>query len=279
MAWMGYRLALRVLSPLHIGWRKVGNLQQTRPYVTGRNLWGALTARLVRNTAGTNYAEIGKRVDQEVAFSYFYPSTHPDKVTLWPWGEQWEEFAWTFLGGYAGTALQDGHGTEDGSLHETEFIASHTRDGEPVFLVGHLFLDEGCKLDWKNALQQLQLGGERGYGWGRVALTSEPERLRANRYFGLPVSDQDLTLMIPKGRPLLAHTLVADELKGRGTIEPFVGRETETTSGGFGQRQSPPYICWVPGSTFEKEMRFRIGPRGIWTPLQGAYEPRQRVTR
>ena len=45
MAWRAYKIVLRLRSPLHIGRGKVGNLQRTRPYVAGRNLWGALTAR------------------------------------------------------------------------------------------------------------------------------------------------------------------------------------------------------------------------------------------
>ena len=46
MTWTVYRVTWRLLAPMHIGWRKLGNMQQTRPYVTGRNLWGAFTARL-----------------------------------------------------------------------------------------------------------------------------------------------------------------------------------------------------------------------------------------
>lgn len=267
MTWMGYRLTFRVLSSLHIGWRKVGNLQQTRPYVTGRSLWGALTARLVRNGGIPNYAETGEVVDEQIAFSYLYPSTHPDRVDLWPWGKQWEEFAWRFLGSYAGTALQDGHRAEDGSLHETEFIATHTREGEPVFLVGYLYLTNECTLHWIRALQRLQLGGERGCGWGRVALVSEPERLRDTRYFGIPVSDRDLTLTIRKDQPLMAHTVTTDGVQRTGVMEPLLGRETRTIGDGFGHYPSRPDICWAPGSTAEKEMRVRIGRRGIWVPL------------
>jgi hypothetical protein len=51
MNWIGYRVVFRLRSPLHIGWRKAGNVQVTRPYLTGRSFWGALTERLVRDTA------------------------------------------------------------------------------------------------------------------------------------------------------------------------------------------------------------------------------------
>src|SRR5213082_2804295 len=72
MTWTAYRIVFRLLSPMHIGWRKVGNLQQTRPYVLGRSLWGALTARLTRISGSNDYSEIGEQVDQQLAFTYFY---------------------------------------------------------------------------------------------------------------------------------------------------------------------------------------------------------------
>src|SRR5690348_1055610 len=109
MSWEVYPVAFRLHSPVHIGWRKVGNLQQTRPYLIGRTLWGALTARLTREQGGTKYDDVGRAVDKLLTFTYFYPSTepHPEKVTLWPWARQWDEFAWTFLNSYASTALDN----------------------------------------------------------------------------------------------------------------------------------------------------------------------------
>ncbi len=181
MTWTAYQVSFRLLSPLHIGWRKLGNLQQTRPYVTGRGLWGALTARLTRELGGSNYQEIGKQIDEQLAFTYFYPSTQPDypptqsdDAFLWPWSDRWDEFSWTFLGSYASTALENARNAEAGSLHETEFIAPYTRNSTsdeesvPVYLVGYIFEQDTCNLSWQRALSKLQLGGERGYGWGRI---------------------------------------------------------------------------------------------------------------
>ena len=108
MAWQAYHVVLRLHAPLHVGCGKVGNLQRTRPYVAGRNLWGALTAGLTRRTAETapafdDYAEMGNRVHDNLAYTYFYPTTCPDgTVPLWPWDTG---FAYRFLSTYAGTAL------------------------------------------------------------------------------------------------------------------------------------------------------------------------------
>lgn len=180
--WRAYRVTLRVVSPLHLGWRTVGNLQQTRLYVTGRVLWGALTARLARDaqiaSGAINYATMGEQVDDMLAFTYLYPSIDKQRVTPWPWRESRDEFAWTFLSSYVSTAIGDGYVATAGSLHETECIATHGRvsdpadPGRPVYLLGYVFSHPECTLDWQRALDSLVLGGERSYGWGRVALVA-----------------------------------------------------------------------------------------------------------
>jgi hypothetical protein len=279
MTWTAYQVTFRLLSPLHVGWRKLGNLQQTRPYVTGRSLWGALTARLTREAGGNNYIDIGKEVDKQLAFTYFYPSTRPDDipVRLWPWPEEWDKFAWTFLGSYASTALENARNAEAGSLHETEFIAPYARkatpDGEPipVYLVGYIFEKDNytIKRSWRDRdiLNNLQLGGERGYGWGRVHLRGDCKSVSNGKCF-------DYDLLLDGDRPrlkapgelrLLAHTRTdTDSAGNRGVaIEPLVGRETQEATG-FGKNHSRAQVCWVPGGKVTENETFQIQPKGIW---------------
>jgi hypothetical protein len=280
MTWTAYQVTFRLLSPVHIGWHKLGNLQQTRPYITGRNLWGALTARLTRQDGNDNYKVIGEQVDAQLAFTYFYPSTKQDTVELWPWRDErdnWDMFAWTFLGSYASTALEDGRGAQAGSLHETEFIASNTRDGEPVYLVGYFFKKDTCQLLWEKALGKLQFGGERGYGWGRVELVRFQKCEEANPVicFGYEFKGEHAypLLQAPKApeaseaskkdRRLLAHTYADNADDARGTIEPLIGRET-TGSTSFGKSISRAEICWTPGSKARAEEKFYVEQKGIW---------------
>jgi hypothetical protein len=49
MDWRCFRVIFQLSSSMHIGYGRAGNLHQTRPYVTGRTLWGALTMRLTRD--------------------------------------------------------------------------------------------------------------------------------------------------------------------------------------------------------------------------------------
>ena len=275
MTWTAYKIVFRLLSPMHIGWIKQGNVQRTRPYVTGKALWGALTARLTRDfpKLGGDYKHVGERVRQELAFSYFYP-TIGETVNLWPW-EKADEFAWCYLGSYASTALNyDRNTAEEGSLHETEFIAPTTRDGQPVYLVGYIFERQGCTLPWREVLSRLQLGGERTYGWGRVQCPAEePLPVSAGEplfgFYAMQLDRDRPVLRASKDVPLLAHALAA-EFQGRrpvsnvrGPIEPLLGRETDP-QGQFGASLPPARICWPPGSTLTPHAEIIIGEYGIW---------------
>jgi len=275
MTWTAYKIVFRLLSPMHIGWIKQGNVQRTRPYVTGKALWGALTARLTRDfpNLGGDYNSVGQRVRDELAFSYFYPAVS-ENVDLWPWGDTADEFAWRYLGSYASTALDYSNNTaQEGSLHETEFIAPFTRQGQPVYLVGYLFERQDCTLPWREVLSRLQLGGERTYGWGRVhCQNGSTEVLAGEPLFGLYAIQLDRkrpVLQATREAPLLAHALAA-EFQGRrpvpgvsGPIEPMLGRET-TNPQRFGGDLPPARICWQPGGTLTAGAKIIIGEYGIW---------------
>jgi hypothetical protein len=261
MKWNPYLVTMRLLSPMHIGWRKVGNVQQTRPYVSGRNIWGALTSRLVRDQGESNYNDIGRFVDDELRFTYFYPSSSPDDIEMWPWGNSLDIYSWNYLKSYVSTALND-KTAEDSALHETEFISPKSRKGYPVYLVGYLFEREDCKLRWRNALEKLQIGGERGYGWGRTKINGEPKL--TNKCFNHDISETDESPVIKMraNACIFAHVL-ATSTNICGCVEPLVGRVTSESSG-FGGMISEANICWAPGSCIKIDCSFMIQPKGIW---------------
>jgi len=261
MGWTPYLVSFRLISPLHIGYKKIGNLQATRPYVPGKTLWGALTARLVRDQGNNNYQEIGKKIDNELRFTYLYPTTASNKIVLWPW-EDLDKFSWMYLSSYASTALE-GKVAEEGTLHETEYIYPKTRDGKQVYLVGYVIEKEGCELKWRDAVKRIQIGGELGYGWGRVKLISKPKKSDScfdSYTFNGAGNDPEIT--VQKNKPILAHALV-DGLDCKGTIEPLVGRETDKNTG-FGGVISKAEICWIPGSIVNANKIFNIYSKGIW---------------
>ncbi len=283
MSWQIYKIIFQVCSPLHIGYSKIGNLQRTRPYVVGRALWGAITMRLTRDMTesgvaahdSSKYQEVGEQVHHDLAFTYFYPALRLENTyqISWPWEEEYI-FRYRFLSSYAGTALSyPQQSAATGMLWETEFISPNTRDtGEPVFLIGYIFEKEGCNLPWQKAIQRLQLGGERGYGWGRVELIKISEN-KDNSLFGQETKFQEHkgkpSVYLPDSARLLAHAK-ADGLAASGEVEPLVGREWRSDQKYncyAGQHIEFNEICFVPGSLLNSDTYFLIDKFGIWTKM------------
>ena len=288
MAWTHYQLKFRLLSPMHIGYRKVGNLMQTRKYVPGKNVWAALTARLTRDyhdgSKGEDYRKIRDILIEQFRFGYLWPSLNGSEP-YFSWDHK--DFDYSLLDSYASTALDYyAHSTEEGSLHETEFISPVARNGDPVFLLGDLWTkNDGIegKIDdesWQRSIENLQLGGERTYGWGRIKICSEGWRGNSSRQGRTSTGHlwredgKKIYFIIDKGKRITAHALAAlnesniNAVTGiptkdvSGSVEPMVGREWNTFAG---EKVSYSGVYFVPGSKTTKETRFIIDPFGRWT--------------
>lgn len=290
MVWHVYRVVLRLHTLLHVGWGKVSYLQRARPYVTGRVLRGALVSRVARNQnligkdANDPYRRVSKTFAQYLTFTYFYPALKN--------GDHWKvEFPWDneapfrrrFLSSYAGTALAyPQQSAAEGLLREIEFISPYTLDtGDPVYLMGYIFVDEERlkrdKYDWIGAFRRLQLGGERGYGWGDVRLAVEPNRVdQAGQVelFGQQLlfagNDRCPRLTLPAGSQVWAHVHAANANGVSGPIEPMIGREWRAEGDKEGKRKHIGQhlafndIRFTPGSVVTQESVFSIGEGGYW---------------
>lgn len=286
MTWTAYRIVFRLKSPLYVGHLKIGNLQRTRHYVPGKTLWGALTARLTRDSPrlGGDYEKVGHDASEQLAFSYFFPAldlNNPLYPNYTDDGLQYgpndsrkrmtsDEFSWRLLSSYASTAVDARRTAAEGSLHEVEFLSPFDRKTQrSVYLVGYIFERWGCRLRWQEVLDRLQFGGERGYGWGRVSLyelgdPTEGEFNLFNRWV-VDLRQQKAVITVPKDEPLLAHTC-CDNLPAHGQIEPWLGRETLNPEQ-YGAKLSQAKVCWVPGSRVADESRLTIGRYGLWEAL------------
>lgn len=283
--WTAYEVVFRLHAPLHVGWRKVGNLLMARPYVPGRALWGALTLRLTRMaTAGpatdsSLYQPYGQWVHEQLAYTYFYPALRKGKdyAEQWAWPDE-ATFRYRFLGSYTSATLAyPAQSAEEGMLHETEFIAPYTSDtGEPVYLKGYIFEKAGCSLNWKEALCALQFGAERTYGWGdvEVARCSPIPTAIWNGPDDKPIifdfSDEQICVHVPAEGTLLAHTHPDEHIVGM--AEPLVGREWRSNNSKESTRYAGQHIevCGVlhtPGSTIRQKGCFQIEHYGIWRHL------------
>lgn len=288
--WHAYRIILRLHTPLHIGWGKVSYLQRTRPYVTGRVLRGALVNRVGRNgnIRGKNPLDpfrcVSKTFAQYLTFTYFYPALKDNGG--WKAHFFWEDeaaFRRRFLSSYGGTALEyPQQSAAEGLLREIEFISPYTLDtGEPVYLMGYIFVDECCeKYDWQGALKRIQLGGERGYGWGEaqaeVIERLEPGNGRLNLFgqeVGFDGSEKPPRLKLAKNARVWAHVWVTGAGSVSGAVEPLVGREWRADNRDqnqkphrqhIGQHLSSNGVCYLPGSLVKEAADFLIGKGGIW---------------
>jgi hypothetical protein len=267
MSWQKYDLVFRLLAPMHIGWRKTSNLQQTRGYVTGKVFWAALTARLTREAEqgadGQAYQDIGKLVQKHFRFTYLYPATPNNSgyKTHYPWQD---DFDYLFLDGYTSAALNyDNQSAEDGLLHETEFIAPRTRTDQPVYLKGSLYvstsLPDNRLQNWQSALNKLQFGGERGYGWGRVQLVACAEKEM--------VASDEIQVKVAKNGRITAHLIAEKAANITGLIEPLIGWERNNTNNGNNKRwklSDKAKICYAPGATITQDTPFTITTDGLW---------------
>lgn len=272
-----------MFSPLHIGSRRVGNLQQTRYYLPARTLWGAVTARLTRKTSEAwkeNYKGVGGLVDQNLRFSYFYPVAGKDSRLIWPWDNSNGRFEWTFINSQAGSPIENqSRAALDGGLHETEYIMPVGRDGRQVYLLGYVFAreEEAGIAGWREELSRLQLGGDRSYGWGRVSCEKE-DVIKAADLFGNKLdlayrnnnseAPDGPLVCLEKNEPLLAHVECGKKdtcLSGQ--VEILAGRLTGQ-DGQFGRAFAQLQACWQPGSKIMADkQQFCIGPKGIWYPV------------
>jgi hypothetical protein len=286
MGWTAYRLVYQAKSPVHIGWHTLGYIKLTRYYITGKAMWGAMTANLVRACYGyDDYADVGNLLCSEIIASYFYPALYPD-IPLIPKYTNEElkygsytasEFEKLFIKSYGQTAvLPESNTAEDGTLHESEYIQPIVDiDGEQeqVYFIGYVFINDkaeynGVKLEIENikdALKDLHVGGDRKYGWGRLRLFNEPEKeSEQHEMFGftLRLNGEYPIITIPdKDKNYIpAHLTINNKLQLKGDIEPLVGREwgeVKDSKGkriiGAGQKISEANICWVPGSVLQEE--------------------------
>lgn len=294
MSWQAFQMVFRMESPLHSGCGKIGNIQRTRLYVTGRMLWGALTANIARLLKSSDYVQVGNMVKEHLRTSYLFPcldqegkspimplvcdhSVHyrvGDKNVKAALVESW------LLTSYASTATDAAsQAAQDGTLHEVELVSNRFlrgwsengirifAPGDPVYLSGVLFLSSNAPDDladhWESALSSLQVGGERGYGFGLLTLVDKP--LPTRTVFGYPVelvgNEPDVTLA--KGEPAPAHVIAENDMNLQGPIEPLLGRET-LSDGQFGRSISLADVCWIPGATSLETKTFYVKEKGLW---------------
>jgi len=304
MAWKYLPLIYRVLSPIHIGYRSVGIIDRTRYYVPSKNFWAAVTSRLTPklypNPKPGNYKSIGDLIQTHFRFSYFYLATasaedlsanlrfylpkYSKRSTIFlenPKKQQGDSEANVeaiFIGSYVSTGLDYArHAAMDSMLHEIEYIKPHVLDhGEILdsYLVGGVWVNPGemVQIDGSTilikerpVLNQLTVGGELGYGFGRLELTDVGiDCLGLSGWQVKEESQNDLVVYQPNKRTqILAHVKYKNGQIYKGSLEPIVGREWNDEKGA-GRSVAKGFVCVAPGGRCPASA-YEIDGRGYWS--------------
>ncbi len=296
MTWQLYAWTFQLKSPLHIGFHKIMHLFRTRPYVPSRVIWGALTSKVTPILGTNNYQKLGTFLKKSMRFGYLYLCVE-DKFFLPKYTEKGlmfgslsqSEFEKKFISSMASAPIDsDSMSTEEGMLHEIEFINPYTIDeGKPVLLKGLLWIREfsedmlsttiesdnffirynDIKIDFKNQPIDFQVGGERKYGFGLIKLKEIKKIINsklepfAGEWDG---KNTDIRLSLKKGDAIFSH-LEFENINMNGNIEPLVGRDWDTDSNkGSGRKLRTLGLCWSPGSILNEVKTFKVNEFDLW---------------
>lgn len=183
MTWKAHKLIYKAASPIRMGHHTLGYINLTRYYITGRAMWGAMTANLTRANGSddSDYKYFGDLMKKYILISYFYPAMDTNNPMLpkfsigsasdtsadatkdkakksgWRYGTLPQyEFEQKFVKSMGQTAiLPDQNSAEDKSLHESEFLSNQYRgEGKDkknnlydLYFVGYIFIKERCGME------------------------------------------------------------------------------------------------------------------------------------
>jgi hypothetical protein len=263
MTWAVYRLAYQALSPVHLGYHTLGYIKLTRPYITGRAMWGAATAGLTRcygmpDEADRSYRWFGNHVKKNVIFSYFFPAIDTSAPLLPAFSSNGlkfgsysqYDFQRIFIGSTTQTAVDpDSNTAEDESLHESEYIRHKVMDIDgtvkDIHFVGYLFINEhigldiqhvpgvmgwrGCDMAVETAVREISIGGDNKYGWGRLRLCPDlcgpADEFFMNELVIADDGENRPEIVFPSNQMLPAHLCIDEDVCAKGDIEPLAFRQ------------------------------------------------------
>jgi|LFRM01.1.fsa_nt_gb hypothetical protein len=215
-----YRLAFQQKDPIHIGKGSYGVIAETRVFIPGWTIWGALVNKYI-SEKGRAEENIKRSQILFETISCFYPSIEKTGDVLFPGYSNGsfclgtklnntffneEDFRAIFTDTFVSTAIDAiSQAAKKESLHEIELILPKTKEaiGEShknLFWVGVLGIDNENidVIDFLHEGLTIYVGGERRYGFGKMELVYKLEiREEELESWGLdlegrPASDQVL---------------------------------------------------------------------------------------
>jgi len=159
-----YKLTFKQIQPIHIGYRKHGVISETRIFITGQVMWGALTNAYYRKTG-----KYDKDMFQHV--TCFYPKLGRDRSVLRPKFKDGEfylgyfserNFRQKFTTTLLSTAINpELKSAKDESLHELDVILPGC-EKYTLYWEGYVW----CNKDELKKIEEIYVGGDSRYGLG-----------------------------------------------------------------------------------------------------------------
>lgn len=300
--WQRVPFCFELLSPVHIGFLPNDSgtvVAPTRFYVPGKNFWGAVTAsltpRLFHHAQPADFARVGDCLRRSVRFSYFFLSAGPTLYVpsfesgylTWS-GISDADFRAIFADSRLATQVSADGASEDGSLHEIEYIrhraGSPQSGSQPVRLCGVIWCNEEaeivggrlrvssdtilfqppCSGDASlDPLEGLAVGGERNYGFGRIKAARLSHDLRRTLEELWP-NDPELADIID--RPFLGHAAYDPAVPFTGDLEVMASREypsqTQRSYAMPGAAIINSGYCFAPGTCLRGQYRASLDEFG-----------------
>jgi len=251
-----YLLVFEQTQPIHIGVGSYGVVNETRIFIPGWTMWGALTNAYCRMMS-----EHPKENENQGLFkkiTCFYPSFHPSagkdngnvlfpefkegKFHLGQFSE--DKFRAMFVDTFVSTAINPAYrSAKDESLHEINIVLPKAKSGYSVN-------SKEQRLYWIGAVEtgadipdgmKIVVGGDVRYGFGEMILKEKKET--AKKYF-------DKWLFEGADEVILRNYLAVGKLQNAKLVEgkTEVVVELEESRKDANLKVTEPEICFAPGS-------------------------------
>lgn len=188
-----YKVTFKQIGPIHIGEKNYGVLSETKVFIPGWTLWGALVNSYGKFKGGrAKDFEEGKRIFENITCFYpkiddepMFPNLKDGRLYIGNISEK--QFRINYTDVFMSTAINPMYiSAKDASLHETEIILHKSKDKKKnIYWIGLL----GIKTEYNskfnefiNNLDEISVGGEISYGFGQMKMDEKP----------LPVSEDNL---------------------------------------------------------------------------------------
>lgn len=183
-----YEIIFEQIQPLHLGFKKHGVVSETKIFIPGQTIWGALVNSFIKKDIQEKdkikIQEIQKMFENISCFfpiikngdnfeNVLTPEYKDGELYLGDYSER--KFRYYFTDTFVSTAVNTkNREAVEGSLHEIDYILPNKKDKikEKLFWKGYLKINDETIKDFIKECESIYVGGEVKYGFGLIKCSS-----------------------------------------------------------------------------------------------------------